>query len=207
MTDGARAVDQAWAVRRAWGPRAVVWRYDPVVITSLTPPAWHRAAFARLAGALRGAVDEVCVSVLQPYRKTRRNMDAAARAHGFSWRDPEPEEARALLVDLAGVAADHGMALTLCAQPALDGVPGAAPARCVDARRLSDVAGRPIAAKEKGNRPGCLCAESRDIGDYDTCPHGCVYCYAVAAPAAAKARFHAHDPAGAFLFPRKETGP
>jgi Domain of unknown function (DUF1848) len=34
--------------------------------------------------------------------------------------------------------------------------------------------------RESGNRPGCRCALSRDIGAYDACPHGCVYCYAVA---------------------------
>ena len=70
------------------------------------------------------------------------------------------------------------MRLTLCTEPEFaDSEIG--PARCIDAERLSDVAGRPIAAREKGNRPGCLCAESRDIGAYDTCAQGCVYCYAV----------------------------
>lgn len=194
------AVAQMRAVRGRWGPRAAVWRYDPIVLTTLTPPDWHRETFARLAGALRGVTDEVTVSFLQPYRKTTRNLDAAARASSFSWHDPDPEEKRALLADLAGLAAEHGMALTLCTQPELAGVPGAQPARCVDAARLSDVAGAPVAARRKGNRPGCLCAESRDIGAYDTCPHGCVYCYAVSSRAAARARVQAHDPEGEFLF-------
>ena len=59
---------------------------------------------------------------------------------------------------------------------------------------MSDVAGRSITAKQKGNRPGCDCAASRDIGAYDTCPHGCVYCYAVQNRPRAQARFKAHDP-------------
>lgn len=196
VTGWERAVAHLRHVRDRWGPRAAVWRYDPIVITTLTPPQWHRATFARLAAALRGVTDEAVVSFLQPYRKTARNLAAAAAAAGFSWRDPEPAEKRALLEDLAAIAADHAMALTLCTQPALLDARGTAPARCVDAGRLSDVAGRPIAARTKGNRPGCLCAESRDIGDYDTCPHGCAYCYAVSSPAAAHRRFHAHDPDG-----------
>lgn len=185
-------------VRGRWGPRAVVWRYDPIAVTDATPPAWHRETFARLAGALEGVTDEVTVSFLQPYRKTARNLAAA----GIAWRDPEAEEKRDLLAELATVAAGHGMALTLCTQPDLLDAAGTAPARCVDAARLSDVAGRPLAAREKGNRPGCLCAESRDIGGYDSCPHGCVYCYAVSSRALAQRRFAAHDPDGEFLFAR-----
>ncbi|HYE00340.1 MAG TPA: DUF1848 domain-containing protein [Alphaproteobacteria bacterium] len=185
------AVGHMRELARRFGPRAAVWRYDPVVLTDLTPPAWHRETFARLAGGLRGATDEVTVSFLQLYRKTGRNLRLAAERHGLSWRLPEPEEQRALLDDLTAIAADHGMALTLCTQPGLGGVP----ARCIDAARLSDVAGRPLPARTKGNRPGCLCAESHDIGAYDGCPHGCVYCYAVSDHARAQARLKAHDPA------------
>ncbi|MFQ6017968.1 MAG: DUF1848 family protein, partial [Kiloniellaceae bacterium] len=100
--------------------------------------------------------------------------------------------------DLAEIAGDFGMTASLCAQPELLG-PGLEPARCIDAARLSAVAGRSIPARTRGNRPGCLCAESRDIGAYDSCPHGCVYCYAVRRQALAKRRYRTHDPTGDFL--------
>ena len=195
-----RAIADIHRLRRDFGPRAVVWRYDPILFTGLTPAPWHRENFAQLASALRGAVDEVVVSFAHIYRKTRRNLDAAAGHAGFIWEDPQTPAKRALAAELAEIARDAGMAFRVCAQA--DCLPpGAELARCIDTARLSDIAGRPIAAAVKGNRPDCLCHESRDIGAYDTCPHGCCYCYAVSAPAAAKRRHAAHDPDGPFLFP------
>ena len=69
-------------------------------------------------------------------------------------------------------------------------------------------AGQPIAVRLKGKRPDCLCYQSRDIGAYDTCPHGCVSCYAVQNSGAAWRRYAAHDPDGELLFsPRHSTPP
>lgn len=198
VTDAGRAAAHCRALSDRYGPRSVVWRYDPILVTDLTPVDWHRDTFQRLSGALAGSCDEVVTSFAQFYRKTRRNLDLAAQQRGFGWRDPGKDEKQALLGDLAVIAAGHGMALTLCTQPELD-VAGIAASRCIDAGRLSDVADRPIRSRTKGNRPGCLCAESRDIGAYDTCPHGCVYCYAVRRRDAARRSFKAHDPAAARL--------
>jgi hypothetical protein len=195
-----RAAADIRAVAGRFGARVPVWRYDPIVFTSLTPAAWHRQTFARLAALMEGAVDEVVVSTAQIYRKTVRNMAAAARAFRFEWRDPPADEKRALLADLAAIARRHGMRLSLCAQPELL-AEGVAEAACVDAERLSAVAGHPVKARRKPHRPACGCWQSRDIGAYDSCPHGCVYCYAVQSRTLAKRRFQAHDPEGEFLFP------
>ncbi len=200
-----RAVALAEEICAGYGPRAAVWRYDPVLITSMTPPDWHRRNFTTLARAFAGTVDEVVFSCAQIYAKTRRNLNRAAQNHEFTWDDPDDESKRALLTELAEIARDQGLKPTLCAQPQLLS-PGLEPARCIDAERLSDIAGRPIAARAKGNRPGCLCAESRDIGAYDSCPHGCVYCYAVRRPELAKRNFQAHDPESPFLAVTKAVG-
>lgn len=205
VVEAERAVAVIRELAAAHGPRCVVWRYDPILATSLTPFDWHEDNFARLAARLSGAVDEVSVSFASLYRKTERNLAAAARAHGFAWWDPPPEAKRDLLGRLGRLAAAQGITLTLCSQPDLLADEGM-PSRCIDARRLEAVAAgwglrRPVAARLKGNRPGCQCFESRDLGEYDSCPHGCVYCYAVSSRAVAVRRQARHDPDGEFLFP------
>lgn len=201
------ALEQMQRLAERFGPRVGVWRYDPVFLTDLTPAAFHRRQVADFARALRSAVDEVVLSFAQVYAKTRRNTDLAAARHRFAWHDPAEAEKRDLLAELAAIAAAEGLTPSLCSQPDLLAPPLVA-ARCIDPTRLSDVAarfgGRPVEARVRGNRPGCLCAESRDLGAYDSCPHGCVYCYAVRDRALALERHRTHDATAPGIVPRAE---
>lgn len=195
VTDWRRAADHLHWIATEFGPHAAVWRYDTVLLSSLTPPDWHRRNFETIAAALAGATNEVVLSFAHFYRKTLRNLDAAARAQHFTWHDPDLPARQQLLRDFTAISAAHGLAATVCAQPETGGVP----ARCIDPARLALVAGYPIRARRKGNRPGCDCAESRDIGAYESCPHGCVYCYAVETPARARRHWRDHDPSSEIL--------
>jgi hypothetical protein len=202
-----QAIDHLHRLSGTFGKSASVWRYDPVVVTSLTPPDWHIDTFARLSHLISDAVDEVVLSFAHVYRKTARNLDVAARRAAFQWSDPSPPEKAALLSRLAAVAADHGLKASLCGQPDLL-APGISEARCIDAKRLERAAGHIIEAAHKPHRARCGCFASRDIGDYDTCPHGCVYCYAVASRERAKANLARHCSDGErLLTPARRSRP
>jgi hypothetical protein len=200
VVDADKAVENVRFIAEHYGPRVCVWRYDTILLSSLTPREFHLETFARLARRLEGSTDEAVVSFAHVYRKTLRNVTQAAREYGFSWEDPSDEWKRDLLGELAHIANAHRIALTLCSQPNFL-APGCGEASCVDARRIEAVSGRRFKSREKGNRPECRCSESRDIGEYDTCPHGCVYCYAVQNRHLALRRYREHDPASEFLFP------
>jgi hypothetical protein len=213
-----RAIAEIRALSDRFGAASVVWRYDPVVLSSLTPADWHRETFARLSAALHGVVDEVIVSALTVYAKTRRNLDRAAQRNGFDWSSAGTGVLTGLLADLADTARDRGQQLTLCAQGELRaalesrGTP-VRPAACIDATRLATVRARHAAVgaeiprrKAAQARPDCRCAASRDIGAYDTCAHGCVYCYAVRDHDRVKAGVAAMDPAAPSLEPGDRIG-
>lgn len=201
-----RVIDPEESVRclrelsRRFGARSVVWRYDTIVFSSETPYSFHIENFRRLVRALGGCVDEVVISFMQLYKKTQRNLDAAARQKGITWWDPETVEKRGLIEDLVAMARSVGMSLTICSQQDLV-IEGSSEAHCVDAERLNALGGPQFSARLRGSRETCGCYESRDIGAYDTCPHGCVYCYAVQNRELALERFKAHDPQSEYLFP------
>ena len=194
-----RSVEHMRVIADTYGPNTAVWRYDPILISSETPVDFHRRNFLNLACSLEGHTNEVVISFAQLYRKTLKNMDWAANEFGFSWEDPLDETKIRLTSELAAAALAHGMQLRMCSQDKYL-AEGVTPARCIDSDRLSAIAGRPIDATVRGNRPDCGCHASKDIGEYDTCPHGCVYCYAVFNRDLAKERYRKHDPQGEFLF-------
>lgn len=199
VVDSRRSVEHVRWLAEECGPRACVWRYDTIVISSLTPVDFHLQNFERLCGELVGATDEVVISFVHLYKKTLQNMERAAKTLGFQWQDPSLETKRDLATRFVGIARAHGMQLSICAQRD-HLVPGAADAHCIDAQRLEDISGRSIRAELRGGRKECGCFASRDIGEYDTCPHGCVYCYAVLRRQLAQRRYREHDPESEFLF-------
>ena len=195
-----RAIGQIAELAARVHPLCPVWRYDPILFTTITPPEYHLENFRDLAARLKGSTNEVVVSCAQMYAKTRRNLDAAASRGHFEWRDPPADAKISLLRELARIARGAGMQLTVCTQPELV-CEGATEARCVDARRLEQIGGFRLATAVKGTRPGCACHEARDIGEYDTCPHGCVYCYAVRHRRIALKNYKSHDQAAESLLP------
>jgi hypothetical protein len=198
VVNAERSAEHMRMIAAEYGPRVGVWRYDTILFTSLITIDYHRRNFERLANLLEGSTDEVVVSFIQIYHHTKANLRRAAKESGLQWADPDNEVKYRLASELAQVARARGMQLSMCSQRQFLAA-GVQDARCVDIIRLSDVAGRAISAKQAGNRLDCGCFASKDIGEYDTCPHGCVYCYAVTNNQLARANHRQHDPNSEFL--------
>src|SRR5262249_37795089 len=109
------AVETFKALSDHLGPSRVIWRYDPLIFTSLTTAAFHRENYGRLAVALRGFARRSVVSVVDMYRKAGRRLKAldGTPAAVESW---ELEPIGALLRDLASLAGANGMEIVSCAE-------------------------------------------------------------------------------------------
>jgi hypothetical protein len=191
------------------GPERVIWRYDPIVISSCTPPVFHREHFACIADKIHGAVRRVTFSFVDHYGKTRRNFDKLSREHGIDFREPEDAERWDLVAQLRDTAARYGMTLHACCEDDLvhDGIEKG---HCVDleaVHRLRSDGHEQL--KRRPTREQCGCTESVDIGAYDTCPFGCCYCYATRDRATALARLREHSETDTVLWrpPRLRAGP
>ena len=178
------------------GPHRVVWRYDPIVFTDVTGPEFHLRAFERLAVRLAPFTDSVVVSIYDHYRKLDSRMaDLARRGAGLTGFENDPESLRSFMRELAAVAASHGLAIRSCAEDHDLAGTGITEGACIDGERIAHVTGRKAELpKDPGQRTRCNCVASVDIGAYDTCPAGCVYCYATGRRERISARMRSHDP-------------
>ncbi len=164
------------------------WRYDTIVLTSELNASWHINNFTEICRELKGIVRRCLFSFCDFYRKTTRNMCFALPNH----YKPTEDECRCIAAELANIASDCGITLESCSH---DFLLSAKISRgsCINPWELFKVAStdeRRVALKKVKKAPTrkeCGCVASVDIGAYDTCGHGCVYCYANATPEKAKA--------------------
>ena len=177
------------------GPGFVRWRYDPIILTERWDRGYHLCRFEALLDQLEGRTDTCHTSFVQFYAKTAKRFSLLAQEKGVTVDDPPDEAKIALARELHGLAASRGVELVSCCYPLLDEA-GIARGRCVDPAMIRAL--RPdlddLPLKIRPTRKGCGCAESRDIGAYDTCPASCLYCYAVGNPEKARLRHERHDP-------------
>lgn len=172
------------------GSHRVRWRYDPIVLCEGWDIPRHRAAFARLCTELAGYTEDVTISFVDEYEKLKSPLI----------RSLSEGEMTALAGSFAEIAGVHGLPVkTCCEKLDLTGF-GVKRASCIDGALVERLVGHPLKIKpDRGQRPGCGCVSSVDIGAYNTCPGGCVYCYASHSPTSVARNRLRHDPGGEFL--------
>lgn len=160
------------------GPRRVVWRYDPIIISNKTDHEFHLRTFTDVCRKLEGRTVRVMTSLAEYYRKTERQI-AKIRGYEFDKDAAKKPETFSLLEQMAKTARSAGMELFSCAQERDYSDIGIKPGACVDARLINEIWGTNLSAtKDKGQRKFCQCSVSRDIGTNGTCLGACAYCYA-----------------------------
>jgi hypothetical protein len=190
----ATAVETFRELAERLGPRRVIWRYDPIVFTGITPPAFHEENFRRLAESLRGHTQRVVVSIVDMYRKIEKRMKTLDGTPA-AVRHCDADDLGSLMCRLAGMAGENGMEVVSCAEEIDLQRFGILPGKCVDDRVIAEAFGIEVpGAKDPTQRKTCGCVVSRDIGMYESCLFGCRYCYATKSFEQARANFDSHNP-------------
>ena len=169
----------------ALGRGAVVWRFDPLILTDKINIDTLLEKIAHIANALTGYTEKLGFSFadIESYKKVSRNL----RQSCINYREWDEESMRESAARLSTLNRNNwNFRLATCAERIDLSEYGIGHNRCIDPELISRLAPDDEilqnflynAKTDTGQRKACGCILSKDIGAYSTCPHGCLYCYA-----------------------------
>ena len=180
------------------GKELVIWRFDPLIRTDRIGVEELLRKAERIGDRLRGHTRKLVFSFadIRTYRSVQGNL----RRNDIRWREFDERQMLDAAAGLAELNKKWGYTLATCGERIDLSQFGVRRNKCIDDELIvRQFADDPLLmdflgverdglfgpetvvrkkAKDKGQRPFCGCIASKDIGEYDTCPHQCAYCYA-----------------------------
>ncbi len=189
------------------GKERVIWRYDPLLLTDTITVEKLLARVERIGQELSPYTEKLVFSFadIAGYAKVEKNLTEA----GVHFREFDATSMHAFAAGLSRLLGAWDITGCTCAEAVDLSAYGIGHNRCIDGELLlrisgnapaflnafgveppADPSGLPtidsIRLKDKGQRKACGCIVSKDIGQYNTCPHLCRYCYANTSPTIVK---------------------
>ena len=153
------------------GSRRMSWRYDPILITEQYSIQYHIEQFQKMAEALSGYTEQCVISFIDLYEKTKRNFRGI--------RSVTKQEQEILTDAFSQIAKENGLQIHLCCENKSLVRENVDADGCMSKAVFEKALGcRLEVPKKKTARRECSCLLGADIGAYNTCGHGCLYCYA-----------------------------
>ncbi|MBC3997437.1 DUF1848 domain-containing protein [Morganella morganii] len=160
------------------GPEKIIWRYDPILLCNIVDVNEHKRLFHKIAHLLAGKTKKVVISFADLYAKTNKNLN---KINELNYIDiiQQPDTLLELVHYMHQIASSVDMVIESCAEEVDVSQAGVLHGKCIDDQLIKNVFGIHLdPQKDSGQREACGCIKSIDIGSYNTCLHGCSYCYA-----------------------------
>jgi hypothetical protein len=192
-------VETFMSLSKRLGKDSVIWRFDPLLLTDKVPVDDLLKKVERVGNLIHPYTSRFVFSFadIAGYKKVQKHLSHA----GVQAREFTVPEMEAFAAGVQQLNQRGGLSVSTCAETIDLDMYGIEHGRCIDDRLLiklfpwdaklmaflgyeQGLGGEcvPITKKRKlkdpGQRKACGCIVSKDIGRYDTCSHGCVYCYA-----------------------------
>lgn len=180
---------------RIIGAEKVIWRYDPIMLTSKYTIDYHVNYFNELAKRLSGYTHKCVISFVDFYRNTQKHLkDLDILPLG-------EKEMYELAERLVEIARENNLIVESCAEKINLDQFGIRHGHCIDCDLFEQILNCKMdLSKDKNQRPECGCMESIDIGAYNTCKNGCKYCYANFSQTTVNKNTGLHNPYSPLLF-------
>jgi len=196
VPDKEKVIEAFKKLSRKVGVQAMSWRYDPIFITEKYSVDFHIQSFEQMAKALSGYVNQCVISFIDLYEKTKKNFPDA--------REVSRADRIRLGQAFAEIGEKYGIVIRSCCEGTELEPYGVDISGCITEEVLEAAIGEhlKVPKSKKAQRPECNCLLGSDIGAYNTCMHGCLYCYANYDRETVIQNRKKHDPRSPFLIGR-----
>lgn len=190
-----RVIETFMQLSKKIGREKVILRYDPILLTERYSIDFHKKAFGILCDKLHNYTEKVIISFLDDYRKVSRNMK------DFNLEEIDNTEMIKISKALVEIGNKYNLPIETCAEAIDLEEIGVNHAKCIDGELIERISGYTIINKDKldANREYCGCMKCIDIGQYDSCIHDCLYCYANVNKEKARLNYKNHNPKSPLL--------
>lgn len=172
------------------GKERVIWRYDPILTNKTYNTDFHKTTFFKIATQLKNHTEKCMISFIDYYKHIRPSL-SSQNIYPLTL-----EEIREMAYSFRQSISSTSIQLNTCTRKVDLSAMGIPAGMCIDRELIERLTGYPISTqKDKNQRDVCRCIESIDIGTYDTCFNGCLYCYANTAEHKPLRNLQKHDPA------------
>lgn len=195
------------------GPEKVIWRFDPMLLTENIDTNEILQRVKYIGDQLKGYTKKLVYSYadIHIYKKVEANL----KKENIPYREFTNNDMHAIAAGLQEMNHDWKYEIGTCSEKISLEEYGIVHNKCIDddlmiklfshEAKLMEFLGVEIVQpdlfsehpevfkhkklKDKGQRELCGCIFSKDIGQYNSCPHECVYCYANTSKEIAKKNF------------------
>jgi len=156
------------------GREKVIWRYDPILTNEVYNPDFHKQAFDEIAYHLKDHTERCMLGFIDHYHHIRASVSR------FGIKPLRMEDIQEMAVSFKNTADNYRIYLDTCTVKVDLRELGIPSGMCIDKELIERITGYRLSAKkDKNQRDICQCIESIDIGSYESCLNGCLYCYAI----------------------------
>lgn len=161
-----------------FSPEQILWRYDPILISNITDTKYHINKFTNMCKQLSGYTKKCIFSFPTFYGKVKDNINFFKQQTGISIYDISLHKKQQLSTRLAYKARRYNIKMFTCSNDYLINS-NVFKSSCINGNLVNQLFNLNVPVnKDTSQRVMCGCTPSTDIGSYNQCRHGCVYCYA-----------------------------
>jgi len=170
-----------WLINE-FGSKAISFRFDPIILYKRKDEKRIRSNLDKFEYIIENVsalgMKEMTFSFATIYSKVNKRL----QKRGYLPIDPSLTKKKEILNSLLEICNKYNIQMKACCQPDLIDTMGIKQAHCIDANKIERIIEEKIQKiKDAGQRKGCGCFKSKDIGGYSgifRCKHNCAYCYA-----------------------------